>query len=81
MSLIAFFTGNKWGRYLVIALLIAGLVGVAVARIYAAGSKDEKLKQLNRKIKVLQIGINNDSDINGMSNGERAERLRRYWTK
>lgn len=81
MAVIAFLTGNKWGRYLALALLIVALITTAILQIYSKGKKAEKLKALQSKIKNLEVGIKTNEMVNNMPANERLDRLHKHWTR
>lgn len=81
MTFIAWLVGSKLGRYAAMAAVVLAGVSIVLLRAFAAGARKEKLKQLQGQLKNLQEGVKNSAEINSMSPSDRADELRKHWSR
>lgn len=77
-AIIAWMTGSAIGRYLAIALLSTGLIGILVWRIYSSGANREKARQAEANIKVTLERVAKDKEITKLPTSERRKRMERW---
>lgn len=81
LSVLSWLIGSKVGRYLALGLLAAATLAVIVARIYAAGKRDEQLKQTQASLDAVRQKVKSDEAISRMSRADRTKRLRDEWSR
>jgi hypothetical protein len=81
LSVISWLIGSKIGRYLALAGLAAATVGIILLRVYAAGKRDEQLKQTQASLNAVREKVKSDEAISRMSRSERTRRLRDEWSR
>ena len=78
MSVLAFLTGSRIGRYVALALLGAALLFFTWRYIRARGAEAERLKSVTRTLSVIKDKVEHDEEIGGLPADERRRRLREW---
>lgn len=81
LSVLAWLTGSKVGRYIALGLLAVSVVGVVVLRVYAAGKRDEQLKQAQASLSAVRDKVKSDEAIRRLSASERRRKLLNEWSR
>lgn len=81
LNVLAWLTGSKVGRYLALGLLAVSVVGVVLLRVYAAGKRDEQLKQTQASLNAVREKVKSDEAIRRLSASERRRRLLDEWSR
>jgi len=74
-AIIAWLMGSKIGRYVASGLLVAGIVGLALWRVFSAGKNAEAAKQLQQSLSNLRTRVKTDDDVSRMSADDRRREL------
>jgi hypothetical protein len=70
---LSFLVFNKVGRYVLLAAILAALVGVIFLRVYNAGKHAEQAKAAQRQLERLRNAIDAADEVRGMSRADRDE--------
>ena len=81
LSVLAWLTGSKVGRYLALGLLAVSVVGVVILRVYVAGKRDEQLKQAQASLNAVRDKVKSDEAIRRLPASERRRRLLDEWSR
>ncbi|MCV6546699.1 MAG: hypothetical protein OIF56_05365 [Cohaesibacter sp.] len=79
MSILAFFTGSKAGRWLALALLIMASLSLFAVRMFSRGRQAEQAKQTQQALTRLRTRIETDEAISRLPADERRKRLSDDW--
>lgn len=77
-GILAWLLGSALGRKVAAGLLIAALLALAIARIYAAGRTAEQARQTAAQLRNLKTRMEVDNDIASLSRDQRRARLARW---
>lgn len=78
LTVLAWLTGSKIGRYVAGAGIVAVIVSVVLWRTFAAGKKSAELDQKIGQLDALREKVKTDEEIRDMSAAERREQLAKW---
>lgn len=81
LSALAWLVGSKVGRFVALFFLAASVVGVVILRVYAAGKRDEQLKQTQASLNAVREKVKSDEAIRRLPANERRRRLLDEWSR
>ena len=81
LSVLAWLTGSKVGRYIALGLLAVSVVGVVLLRVYVTGKRDEQLKQAQSSLNAVRNKVKSDEAIRRLSASERRRKLLDEWSR
>jgi hypothetical protein len=77
-SILGWLVGSKAGRIVALVALAAASAGVVIWRVYAAGGKSERAKQIERTLTNVSLKVQTDEEIRRLPAADRRDRLREW---
>lgn len=81
LSVLSWLIGSKVGRYAALFFLAASTVAVIVARVYAAGKNDERLRETQASLDAVRQKVKSDEAIRRLPASERRRKLLDEWSR
>lgn len=81
IGLVATLLGSKTGRTAAVVLLALASAGLLLWRVFAAGQRDEQLKQTQASLDAVREKVKSDESIRRMPAAARRKRLLDEWSR